>query len=308
VNGNIHDTWKSVMAELASEIFFGPYIHKHGSSCAFSANLKHTGFRLEVATASKKIDVPILYHRQSVWWRASDYLIPLDGVEFSFGCYPSHHRNVDGIPVLGFFHVLNTILGHRNAKTSEVLSVLGALEPLLEHSGGTPLKKNALLTLIPQYSGVGFATSLVARFVWIYPKFRGTKSVSNYLPVGTAKFPLAADGRFEKGRIEFPWYNETACQLKRFFTARHVQNAAEAFSPDGLTELQLPIRSRQAGGHERTKLMTRRLQIVREMKRTGQTPTAIVIRLRDDGLYSRRVPMSQQVSQVQSWLTSDVRK
>lgn len=306
--GDIQDSWTSLMSELESDVFLGPYINKSGESGEYSPHLAHTGLCLVVATAHKKIDVPILRHGTSLWWRADDYVVPFDGVGLSFSHIPGNGRTIDGHAMLRFFHVLGTIVGRRKTKPKEVFSLLDALEPLLENSGGASLKTNALSTLLPKYSKLGFATappklqktSLAVRIVWVYPKFRTPRAIANYLPVGTATFPLRPDYSFGTGRIEFPWYNETASGLRLLFSDEDLADPISAFTEAGKAELQLPIESRLSGGHQRTKLNNRRVEIIRKMKAAGYNAKAIVLKLREDGLYSSKVPISQQLYQVES--------
>lgn len=154
MNPDNNNSWERLKAELTSEIFFGPYINPNGLAGKFSINLDHTGLSLELAIPSAKIDVPILRHKNSIWWRKDQYLVPTEGIGFSFTYSWSNASLVDGFGLLSFFSLLGTILQHRKLKSAELFSLLSALEPILEQSGGAPLKTNALRTPITARPGI----------------------------------------------------------------------------------------------------------------------------------------------------------
>src|SRR3982751_2255202 len=84
-------------AELTNEIIFGPYINRNGLAGKFSPNLDHTGLSLELAIPTAKIDAPILHHKNSIWWRKGQYLVPTEGIGFCFEYSWNNANLVDGL-------------------------------------------------------------------------------------------------------------------------------------------------------------------------------------------------------------------
>lgn len=303
------DRWGALVADLKGDLVFGPYVNRNALSGEYSTNVQHTGLSFCITSPTNSVDVPILRTR-SLWWRADSYVIPAAGVGSSFAQLHDD-KLIDGQSFFRFFDVLNTVLTHRLVVPTKLLSLLDDLAPILEQSGGSPLKRNALSTLLPEYSSAGFATapakvqkrSIAVRVLWVYPQFRSAAPISRYLPFATMTFPRGDGSSLGRGDVRFAWYNQITAGFKALFRPEHLADPITAFSADGVTELLLPLRSRESGGHPRTQLMKRRQEIMRQMHSDGATTKEIAVKLREDGLYSRKVPLVQQIFQIEEFIT-----
>jgi len=183
------------------------------------------------------------------------------------------------------------------------------LELIFSRVTGAPLKINAFKCFVAEYSEAGLAAtpakaqqkSIVVRVVWIYPTFRQARSIKHYLPVGTIKFPIEPDGQIGKGHFERPYYrNGLFWRLGECVSAEHRADAWKILSDVGKNEILTLCKSKQAGGHPRTKQHARKIQFIAEHRELWDAPRELVRLLLENGFFSRKSNLASLVSQVES--------
>ena len=172
----------------------------------------------------------------------------------------------------------------------------------------SPLKSNALDTLLKTYGQMGFATSpvkvqkstLVIRIVWIHRSFRKKSPYYFYEPVAAVTIPLSDDF------LSSPWAfrlleTRYASIFKQFFPEDVFKSAHILFSEKGISEVETFVRTR-ASGHPRTVQSKRRMRIIAELPELWHDPTRIAHILRDCGLYSEKTPIDQHRYHVEAMI------
>lgn len=283
--------------EINDEPFFGPFIVRNGRKGKVSDHYQHTGYSLSIATAARKVDAWIL--ESAGWSRHRDYVVPRGQVGFSFDYFQGD--------LIRLVNLVDHIVALRK-KPIDVQQLVLDLEPIFGKVWGAPLKVNALKCLAPEYNITGLATapakaqqkSIVMRVVWIYPNSRKQRSISNYLPVGTLKFPIEPDDRLGKGHFDRPYFrNGLFWRLGECITAEHRTDAWHMLSDAGRSEILTLRQSKLEGGHERTKRHTRKLQFITEHPELWNSPRELAILLREKGFFSQKTNLSNLIHQVE---------
>jgi hypothetical protein len=169
-----------------------------------------------------------------------------------------------------------------------------------------PLKANALRTLRPELSALGFAASGVQRratflrypIYWIYRDSRASRPFRYYESVGAVTVPcLPTEERMTFAPtstcIHWPVFSQ--------FFDRFLGNwePGELFSDEGLAEIRGFMRAAQAGKRRVDSQKLMRYQWVRHHPELWDAPAIILANLRQYGLYKTSTPDCQALEYVQ---------
>lgn len=287
----------ALRTEINDDPFFGPFVRTNGRHGAAGSGMEHTGYSISATTATHTLDAWII-RPSGHWWPERALAVPFSQIGFSFSYFQK--------PYVSLLHLLDHLVAMRT-RPIDVPNLVLALGPVLSATRGAPLKRNCRDCLLPAYRDQGFAvapaklqrSSVVMRIVWVYPEFRETRAIGNYLPVGTLKFPLDGAGNLDHGIFDLPPQNHLLARLGRCMSDVHRANAWQILSEEGRNELLELLRSKRDGGHPRTKQLVERQRFVTDQEPLWNHPRQLALLLRDKGFYSAKTPITQLVYQTE---------